>query len=56
MWLPRAEAGLNPQAKPPLLLEKYLVMLIGSCREALTACLAPEHSDPQHHRRAEGGS
>lgn len=56
MWLPRAEAGLNPQAKTPLLLEKHLVMLIGSGREALTAYLAPEHSDPPDDRRTEGGS
>lgn len=56
MWLPRAEAGLSPQAKTPLVLEKHLIVLIGSSRVALTAYLAPEHSDPQAHMRTEGGS
>lgn len=31
-------------------------MLIGSGGMALTAHVAPEHSDPQAHRRTEGGS
>lgn len=31
-------------------------MLIGSSGMALTAHVAPEHSDPQAHRRIEGGS
>lgn len=56
MWLSRAEAGLSPLPKTPLLFEKYLVMLIGSSGMALTAHVAPEHSDPQAHRRTEGGS
>lgn len=46
----------EPIAKTPLLLEKYLVVLIGSGRVALTAYLAPEHNDPQAHKRSEGGS
>lgn len=50
MWLS------SPQPKTPLLFERYLPMLIGSSGMALTAHVAPEHSDPQAHRRNEGGS
>lgn len=45
MWLLRAEAGLNPSAKPPLFLQKYLIVLNDSGRVALIAYLAPEHND-----------